>query len=129
MTSLIASMHQKLEQDFPNFAEEARLLMRASLYFSKLVDDYHTACQVVERLLEGTSGTHESELHQVRKQRLKLKDEIMHGGSARRATTKRQCCEVYAAGTPASPCGILDRLRPTGRPVSVICVYFVRAGE
>ena len=96
MTSLIASMHQKLEQDFPNFAEEARLLMRASLYFSKLVNDYHTACQVVERLLEGTSGTHESELHQVRKQRLKLKDEIMQ--RLNEARNHQTPLRVYAAG-------------------------------
>jgi uncharacterized protein YdcH (DUF465 family) len=76
MTTLIASMHQKLEQDFPNFADEARLLIRASLYFSKLVDDYLTACEQVDALMHEAQPTDEAQLHQVRKQRLELKDEI-----------------------------------------------------
>jgi uncharacterized protein YdcH (DUF465 family) len=76
MTTLIASMHQKLEQDFPNFADEARLLIRASLYFSKLVDDYLTACEQVDALMHHVLTTDQAQLHQLRKQRLELKDEI-----------------------------------------------------
>lgn len=73
---MIASLHQKLEQDFPNFADEARLLIRASLYFSKLVDDYLSACKHVDALMYEAQPIDEAQLHQVRKQRLELKDQI-----------------------------------------------------
>ena len=69
-------MYQRIEQDFPDFGHEAWLLGRASLYFSKLLDDYVLACEAVERLVLEKPVADENELHRARKQRLVLKDEI-----------------------------------------------------
>lgn len=73
---MTASMHQKLEQDFPGYGDEARLMSRASLYFSKLVDDYMAACREVETVLQMRPAPDEDRLHQAHKQRLVLKDEL-----------------------------------------------------
>ncbi len=73
---MIASMHQKLEQDFPGLGDEARLMARASLYFSKLADDYLAVCHEVDVLLHTGQESDGDHLHQAHKRRLVLKAEI-----------------------------------------------------
>lgn len=66
----------ELAEEFPDSAEQIHKLKMSDQHFARLVDDYHTVNRAVHRaetLVEPVSEAHE---HDLRRQRLALKDEI-----------------------------------------------------
>ncbi len=66
----------ELAEDFPEHAERIHALKLSDAHFAKLADAYHEVNRAVHRVetrVEPASETHEEDL---RKQRLRLKDEI-----------------------------------------------------
>lgn len=66
----------ELAEDFPEHAERIHALKLSDAHFAKLADAYHEVNRAVHRVetrVEPASEAHEEDL---RKQRLRLKDEI-----------------------------------------------------
>jgi uncharacterized protein YdcH (DUF465 family) len=66
----------ELSEEFPDKIEAIHALKQSDAHFARLVDDYHEVNRAVHRAetnLEPTDDLHEAEL---RKKRMRLKDEI-----------------------------------------------------
>ena len=66
----------ELAQEFPEFAEQMHALKQNDAHFARLFDEYHAVNRAVHRaetLVEPVSEAHEQDL---RRERLRLKDEI-----------------------------------------------------
>ncbi len=72
----MALEHHDLVHEFPEHREKITAMKTSSAHFSRLFDEYHVATREVERL-EGI-GTPVSDvtLENMKKKRLKLKDEL-----------------------------------------------------
>jgi len=72
----MALEHHDLVHEFPEHREKIHVLKTSHAHFAKLFDEYHVATREVERLEgEGTPVTDET-FEALKKQRLKLKDEL-----------------------------------------------------
>ena len=72
----MALEHHDLVHDFPEHREKIHALKTSSAHFAKLFDEYHVATREVERLEgEGTPVADET-LEDLKKNRIKLKDEL-----------------------------------------------------
>lgn len=74
---MLTFTYQKMEFDFLSYVDQMRVLMRKSLYFVKLADDYLASCMDIEALLRSENPIDQPTLHQMRKRRLQTKDEIL----------------------------------------------------
>ena len=68
--------HHDLHHEFPEYAEAIHGLKTGSKHFSRLFDEYHALTSKIEALEDKDSPVSDMELEGMKKQRLKLKDEL-----------------------------------------------------
>jgi uncharacterized protein YdcH (DUF465 family) len=68
--------HHDLHREFPQHAEAIHSLKVSSKHFARLFDEYHALTSKVEALEDRDSPVADVELEGMKKQRLKLKDEL-----------------------------------------------------
>lgn len=66
----------ELAADFPEFAERIGELRLTDAHFAKLADSYHEVNRDVHRAETDVAPTADEHLVEMRKQRMRLKDEI-----------------------------------------------------
>lgn len=66
----------ELAEEFPDKLDLIRDLKEKNAHFAKLVDDYHALNRAVHRAETNVEPTDELHEHEMRKQRMFLKDEI-----------------------------------------------------
>lgn len=66
----------ELADDFPNDAEKIHALKVSNPHFSKLMEDYHEVNRAVHRAETGVEPVDQSAENEMRKERMRLKDEI-----------------------------------------------------
>jgi len=65
----------ELREEFPEFAQQIHAL-HANGHFAKLADAYHEINRAIHRAETNVQPTDDAHLEDMRKQRLKLKDDI-----------------------------------------------------
>ncbi len=70
--------HHDLHQEFPEFAEAIAILKSGNAHFSKLFASYHRLTGKVEDLEENDMPVADFTIEDMKKQRVKLKDELYH---------------------------------------------------
>ncbi|GAA5072290.1 YdcH family protein [Roseibacterium beibuensis] len=65
-----------LAEEFPNDADKIHTLKMSDPHFSKLMDEYHEVNRAVHRAETGVEPIDQSAETQMRKERMRLKDEI-----------------------------------------------------
>ncbi|MBF9032065.1 DUF465 domain-containing protein [Rhodobacterales bacterium HKCCE3408] len=66
----------ELAEDFPNDAERIQALKAENAHFARLVDEYHRVNRAVHRAETGVEACAPEAEAEMRKQRMRLKDEI-----------------------------------------------------
>ncbi len=66
----------ELHEEFPEFAAKMTALKTSDAHFARLADEYHTVNRAVHRAETNVEPTDDAHLETMRKQRIKLKDEI-----------------------------------------------------
>lgn len=72
----MALEHHDLIHEFPEHREKIHTLKTTHAHFSKLFDEYHVATREVERLEGVGTPVSDAALETMKKNRLKLKDEL-----------------------------------------------------
>ena len=70
--------HHDLHSDFPNLVEEIHALKVANHHFSRLFDEYHHVTKEVERLEEEDIPVDDFTIEDLKKKRVRLKDDLYH---------------------------------------------------
>ena len=70
------NMLHELSQEFPEHGEHMQLLRASDPHFDRLYNDYHQVNQAVLRAETDEEPTSDDHLHEMRVQRVQLKDEI-----------------------------------------------------
>jgi len=65
-----------LHHEFPEFKDTIHLLKTSNLHFAKLFDEYHRVNKDIRRIEENEEPVTDAALEDMKKQRLKLKDEL-----------------------------------------------------
>ena len=68
--------HHDLHHEFPEFLESIQTLKISSNRFSRMYDEYHNLTGEVERLEEEDLPVDDFAIENMKKQRVKLKDEM-----------------------------------------------------
>lgn len=68
----------ELPDEFPEFAEKMKRLKQDDAHFSRLADEYHDVNREIHRVETDVTPTSDAYQEELRKKRLKLKDEIFH---------------------------------------------------
>ncbi|MCF8197139.1 MAG: YdcH family protein [Sulfuritalea sp.] len=68
--------HHDLLHELPEYAESIHTLKMGNLHFAKLFDEYHSLTDQIEELEIKDSPVADLALEEMKKQRLKLKDEL-----------------------------------------------------
>lgn len=66
----------ELAEEFPEHIEKMHELKQANAHFTKLADAYHELNRAIHRAETNVEPTDDFHMEDMRKQRLKLKDEI-----------------------------------------------------
>ena len=66
----------ELAEEFPEFADKIHDLKMNDAHFARLADEYHTTNREIHRVETGIEPGSEVREENLRKQRLRLKDEI-----------------------------------------------------
>ncbi len=66
----------ELHEEFPEFADRIHALKASDRHFARLADEYHRLNRTVHRAETDIEPTSDEHLEEMKKQRLKLKDEI-----------------------------------------------------
>ena len=66
----------ELSEEFPDKAEKIHALKESDAHFRKLFDDYHAVNRAIHRAETNVEPTDQFHEEAMRKQRLKLKDEL-----------------------------------------------------
>lgn len=66
----------ELKEDFPEFAEAIHNLKESDAHFRRLFDEYHSVNRAVHRLEIGEDHASQFDEEALRKERIRLKDEI-----------------------------------------------------
>lgn len=66
----------ELHEEFPEFADRIHALKASDRHFARLADEYHRLNRAVHRAETDIEPTSDEHLEEMKKQRLKLKDEI-----------------------------------------------------
>ncbi len=66
----------ELAEEFPDHVEKMHEMKSADAHFSKLFDEYHDVNRAIHRAETNVEPTDDFHMEEMRKQRLKLKDEI-----------------------------------------------------
>lgn len=70
--------HHDLHHEFPDMLDAIQVLKQSNARFSRLFDSYHRLTGKVEDLEEHDMPVADFTLEDMKKQRLKLKDELYH---------------------------------------------------
>lgn len=68
--------HHDLHHEFPEFKDSIRLLKTGNHHFARLFDEYHLATSEVEQLEGKGIPMDDGSFEELKKKRLKLKDEL-----------------------------------------------------
>lgn len=68
--------HHDLHHEFPEFAAAIHGLKVSSMHFARLFDEYHALTSEIESLEDNGSPVADTAIEEMKKQRLKLKDEL-----------------------------------------------------
>jgi uncharacterized protein len=68
--------HHELHNDFPNLVDEIQALKTGNSHFAHLMDEYNTLTREVERLEEEDIPVDDFTIEDLKKKRIKLKDEL-----------------------------------------------------
>ena len=66
----------ELAADFPEYADKISAMKQDNSHFAKLVDEYHVVNREVHRIEAGVETVADQYAEDVRKKRMRLKDEI-----------------------------------------------------
>ena len=66
----------ELSDDFPDKAEQIHALKAKDPHFAKLADDYHEINRAVHRAETDVEPVSDEHMNEMRKERMRLKDEI-----------------------------------------------------
>ena len=66
-----------LHHEFPEFNAEIHYLKMNDNHFARFFTEYHEVNQEVQRIEQGAENTSDEYLEQKKKQRLKLKDQLL----------------------------------------------------
>ncbi|MEM1351559.1 MAG: YdcH family protein [Pseudomonadota bacterium] len=66
----------ELAEEFPHMQEEIHKLKTEDAHFQRLFDEYHTLNRAIHRAETNVEPTDDGHLTEMRKERLRLKDEI-----------------------------------------------------
>jgi uncharacterized protein YdcH (DUF465 family) len=66
----------ELSEEFPNHHEKLHQLKVSNPHFNKLADEYHVINRAIHRYDAGVEATSDFHLHDLKKQRLYLVDEL-----------------------------------------------------
>lgn len=66
----------ELAEEFPHFAERMHDLRATDSHFAKLFDDYHVQNRAVHRAETHVEPTSDAHMTELRRERMRLKDEI-----------------------------------------------------
>ncbi|MCT8972034.1 YdcH family protein [Microbaculum marinisediminis] len=66
----------ELHEEFPEYAEKIHELKTANNHFHKLAEEYHRVNRDIHRAETDVEPTTDDHLEEMKKERLKLKDEI-----------------------------------------------------
>ena len=66
----------ELTEDFPEYAEKISQLKQSDAHFAKLYEAYHEVNRQVHRAETDVEPTGDDEMEAMRKERMKLKDEL-----------------------------------------------------
>ncbi|MBL4619005.1 MAG: YdcH family protein [Alphaproteobacteria bacterium] len=66
----------ELAEDFPEHADKIHDLKMNNAHFSRLADEYHNVNREVHRIETGVEGASNDREEELRKTRMRLKDEI-----------------------------------------------------
>ena len=66
----------ELAEEFPEHADKMHQLKQSDAHFAKLFDAYHDVNRAIHRAETNVEPTDDFHMEQMRKERLKLKDEI-----------------------------------------------------
>ncbi|MDK9702755.1 MAG: YdcH family protein [Sulfuritalea sp.] len=68
--------HHDLHHEFPEFAETIHSLKVGNHHFARLFDEYHALTTRIETLEDNDSPVADTALEEMKKQRVKLKDDL-----------------------------------------------------
>lgn len=66
----------ELAEEFPEFQEKISVMKQRDAHFSRLFDEYHEINRAVHRAETNIEPTDDFHMEDMRKQRMRLKDEI-----------------------------------------------------
>jgi len=66
----------ELTADFPEYAEKIHTLKESDAHFAKLYEEYHEVNRQVHRAETDVEPTGDDEMEALRKERMRLKDEL-----------------------------------------------------
>ncbi|MBU2993918.1 YdcH family protein [Octadecabacter sp. 1_MG-2023] len=66
----------ELHEEFPEFGDKISALKQSDAHFAKLSEAYHEVNRAVHRAETDIEPTDDAHMQQMRKERMKLKDEI-----------------------------------------------------
>ena len=66
----------ELSEEFPHMQEEIHRLKSSDAHFSRLFDEYHEVNRAIHRAETNVEPTDDFHMLEMRKQRMRLKDEI-----------------------------------------------------
>lgn len=66
----------ELAEEFPEFVDKMHALKGGNAHFAKLFDDYHEINRAIHRAETDIEPTDDFHMEDMRKQRMRLKDEI-----------------------------------------------------
>ena len=72
----MAHTPHELAEDFPEYVEKIHDLKMNNAHFARLADEYHTVNREVHRVETGIEAASQEREEELRKTRMRLKDEI-----------------------------------------------------
>lgn len=66
----------ELREDFPEYEARIHSLKESDQHFRRLADEYHTVNREVHRIEVGNEHLSQADMEEIRKKRMRLKDEI-----------------------------------------------------
>lgn len=68
--------HHDLHHEFPELSDAIRQLKTSHAHFARLFDDYHVVTNEIERLEEADVPVDDFTIEEMKKKRIRLKDEL-----------------------------------------------------
>lgn len=72
----MSNVPHELAEEFPEATDKLHDLKMSNAHFAKLADEYHSVNREIHRIETGVEGTSDARTTDLRKERMRLKDEI-----------------------------------------------------